>query len=110
MSLEEIVKQINSLKRVEEYDWQGLAKKYGWDFVMKVIEKLSPEAVPLMPKLPKELQIKGEEGYIIPDYHLDALWTYAQFLSMYRRLSPQFRHTAVEWLKDAFKNMPEAWR
>jgi len=95
--IEEVLKQINSYERPDQYPWLDLAKREGWNLILEVVKRLSPEVLPFFPQLHNQEKMGNE--YKIPDYHADVLWMYGVFLKMYRN----DKQMGVEWFRTSLK-------
>lgn len=93
-TVDEIGEEVKNSSRPDQYDWVGLAKRQGYNFVLEVIRKLTPDVLPLFPKLN---DTKHGNQYTIPVLHSDMLWMYAQFIAMYKK-NPR---AATEWFKSS---------
>lgn len=96
--LAEIVEEVQKV-HPQKNDWPGLARKHGYEFMVKVVERLSPEIARFFPKPTDSMKIKSEEGYPLPSLHSDVLWMYGVFLAMYRKN----KDSAIQWFKKSMK-------
>jgi len=105
---EAVAAQIRELARPDQFPWGDLAQQRGYPFVVAVIEQLSPEAVPMLPRPLPGMDGPGNDGrFRLPDLHSDVLWIYGQFLAMYRR-GPKAHAFALDWFRTALKPAMEA--
>lgn len=105
---ETVAEKVRAHPRPDQFPWGRLVQQRGYPFVVTVIERLSPEAVPLLPKTLAGMERPEEDGrYRLPDLHSDVLWIYGQFLAMYRR-GPKAHAFALDWFRTALKPAQEA--
>jgi len=103
MSPRERIKAELAKMRPDEFDWVAMAKKEGFDTFVELVADLTPEALPLIPKLPSNH--KAAAGEKLPSLHEDVLWMYGIFLSMYQKR----KEAALSWFKDSLKSSIERY-
>jgi hypothetical protein len=99
----EQVKAELSKVRPDQYDWDGLVQAHGFDSFVEVVASLTPDALTLIPKLPKGHE--GSPGESIPQLHKDVLWMYGVFLSMYQRN----KSGALAWFRESLQGSMEIY-